>query len=92
MKDILVSSQSLNGKFLHKELKISEEEGGTLKIGTELNETVVNQILEANINSIEISVTNSINKGPYLLTTLFNDKNNNKDEAIAEIYKIRITK
>ena len=88
LKDILISKESLFGKFLHKELKISEEEGGTLKIGTELNETVVNQILEANINSIEISVTNSINKGPYLLTTLFNDKNNNKDEAITEIYKM----
>ena len=88
LKDILISKESLFGKFLHKELKISEEEGGTLKIGTELNETVVNQILEANINSIEISVTNSINKGPYLLTTLFNDKNNNKDEAITEITKM----
>ena len=69
-------------------MKISEEEGGTLKIGTELNETVIKQILESNIKTIEISVTNSINKGPYLLTTIFNDKNNNKEEAITEIYKM----
>ncbi|MDC2970617.1 DNA-directed RNA polymerase subunit beta [Candidatus Pelagibacter sp.] len=88
LKDILISNESLFGKFLHKELKISEEEGGTLKIGTELNETVIKQILESNIKTIEISVTNSINKGPYLLTTLFNDKNNNKEEAITEIYKM----
>ena len=41
-----------------------------------------------NINSDTISTTNSINKGPYLLQTIFNDKNNNKDEAITEIYKM----
>ena len=28
------------------------------------------------------------NKGPYLLTTILNDKNNSKDEAITEIYKM----
>ena len=44
------------------------------------------QILEAKVYSIKISVTNSINKGPYLLTTILNDKNNTKDEAITEIY------
>ncbi len=88
LKDILVSENSLFGKFLHKEIKLSDEETGTLKIGTEINETILNQILDAKIYSINVSVTNSINKGPYLLTTLFNDKNNTKEEAITEIYKM----
>ncbi len=88
LKDILVSKESIYGKFLHNDIKISEEEGDIFKIGTELNETVVQKILDANIHSIQISVTNSINKGPYLLTTILNDKNNTKDEAITEIYKM----
>ena len=88
LKDILVSRESLYGKFLHEDIKISDEENGILKIGTELNDTIIQQILDANINSIKISVTNSINKGPYLLATILNDKNNNKDEAINEIYKM----
>ena len=88
LKEILLSNESLFGKFLHEDVKINEEEGGTLKIGTELNETILNNILSANINKLKISVTNPINKGPYLLTTLFNDKNNTKDEAITEIYKM----
>ncbi len=87
LKDILVAKDSIIGKFLHKEIKISDEEDGVIKIGTELNETIIQKILEANVNSIDISVTNSINKGPYLLNTILNDKNNNKDEAITEIYK-----
>ena len=46
------------------------------------------ELLDANISSIEISITNSINKGSYLLTTLLNDKNNSKNDAINEIYKV----
>jgi DNA-directed RNA polymerase subunit beta len=89
LKDILVSRESLYGKFLHRDVKVSDdEEEGTFKIGTELNDTVIQQILDANIHSLKISVTNSINKGPYLLTTILADKNNTKDEAITEIYKM----
>ena len=88
LKDILVSTESLYGKFLHNDIKINDEEEGIFRIGTELNDAVIQQILEANIHSMKISVTNSINKGPYLLTTILNDKNNNKEDAITEIYKM----
>ena len=88
LKDILVSKESLYGKFLHNDVKINDEEDGVFKIGTELNETIIDKILEAKIYSLEISVTNSINKGGYMLTTIFNDKNNSKDDAITEIYKM----
>ncbi len=88
LRDILVKRESLFGKFLHRAVKVNDEDGGTLSIGTELNDAVIQQILDANIHSLKISVTNSINKGPYLLTTILNDKNNTKDEAITEIYKM----
>ena len=89
LKDILVSRESLFGKFLHRDIKVSDdEEDGTFKIGTELNDTIIQQILDANIYSLQISVTNSINKGPYLLTTILHDKNNSKEEAITEVYKM----
>jgi len=87
LKDILVSRESLYGKFLHRDVRVNEEEG-TFAIGTELNDAVIQQVLDANIHTLQISVTNSINKGPYLLTTILNDKNNTKDEAITEIYKM----
>ena len=82
LKNILVSQESLYGKHLHRDVKVSDdEEEGTFPIGTELNDTIIKEILNANITSIEISITNSINKGPYLLTTLLNDKNNDKTEV-----------
>ncbi len=88
LKDILVSNESLYGKFLHKDIKINDQEEGVFKIGTEINETVIQQILEAGISTIELSITNSINKGPYFLNTMLNDKNNTKEDAITEIYKM----
>ena len=89
LKDILVSRESLFGKFLHRDVKVSDdEEEGTFKIGTEINDTIIQEILDANIYTLQISVTNSINKGPYLLTTILNDKNNNKNDAITEVYKM----
>jgi len=88
LKDILVSQESLYGKYLHRDVTINEEEEEIFRIGTELNDTIIKQILEAQISSIEISITNSINKGPYLLNTLLNDKNKDKNDAITEIYKV----
>ena len=88
LKDILVSKDSLYGKFLQRNIKMNDEEDGIFKIGTELNETILQKIVDANIHTLNISVTNSINKGPYLLTTIVNDKNETKDEAITEIYKM----
>jgi DNA-directed RNA polymerase subunit beta len=89
LKNIYVSQDSLYGKFLHREVKISdEEEANVFGIGTELNETIIQQILDAKVTTIEISITSAINKGPYLLSTILNDKNKDKNEAITEIYKV----
>ena len=85
LKEIFVSNQSLYGKFLHNNIVIGEE---TFKIGTEINELILQKIIENNIPAIETSITNSINKGPYLLQTILNDKNETKNEAITEIYKV----
>ena len=53
LKDILVSRESLFGKFLHRDVKVNEEEDGVFKIGTELNDTIIQQILDANIHTLK---------------------------------------
>ncbi len=85
LKEIYVSNQYLFGRYLIKNIKIAEDE---FKIGTELNETIIEKLIENKLNSLEVAYTNSINKGPYLLQTLFNDKNETKNDAINEIYKV----
>ena len=85
LKEVFVSSEFLFGKYLTKQFVLGED---IFKIGTELNETIVTKAIEQNITTIETAYTNSINKGPYLLQTIFNDKNENKNDAINEIYKV----
>jgi len=85
LKEIYVSNQYLFGKYLIKDIKIGEEE---FKIGSELNETILDKFIESKVYSLDLAYTNTINKGPYLLQTLFNDKNISKNEAINEIYKV----
>jgi len=85
LKEIYVSNQYLLGKYLIKDVKIGEDE---FKIGSELNETIIEKFIESKVFSLELAYTNTINKGPYLLQTLFNDKNNSKNDAINEIYKV----
>ena len=85
LKEILVSNEALYGKFLHEDITLGED---TFKIGTELNDTIIQKVLDENINTINVSKTNAISKGPYLLQTILNDKNDTKNDAITEIYKI----
>jgi len=85
LKEIYVTNENLYGKFLHQDITVGED---NFKIGAEINETILNKIVENNIFNIEISKTSSINKGPYIIQTLFNDKNENKNDAITEIYKV----
>ena len=52
------------------------------------NESIIENIIQSEINDIDISRTNPINKGPYILLTLLHDKNDNKNDSITEIYKV----
>ena len=86
LKDIYVSNDAIYERFLHNNLNLSPEE--SISIGTEITEEILSKIIENNIKTILISNTNAINKGPYMLKTILADKNNSKEEAITEIYKI----
>ena len=85
LKEIYVSSEFLLGKYLVKQIVSGDD---TFKVGTEINDTIIEKSLDAKNYTIEVAYTNTINKGPYLLQTILNDKNENKNDAINEIYKV----
>ena len=85
LKEIYVTKDYLKNKFLHKEIVVGDDK---FSIGTEINETIIDKITLNKIETISLSKTNSINKGPYILQTVLNDKNGNKNDAITEIYKV----
>ena len=59
-----------------------------LKSGSPILKESLDVITESNITSITIADIDPINKGPYLIDTLNIDKNNSKEEAINDIYKV----
>jgi DNA-directed RNA polymerase subunit beta len=86
LKDIYVSNDAIYERFLHNNISLNSEEN--ISVGTEITEEILSKIIENDIKTIQISNTNTINKGPYLLKTILADKNNTKEEAITDIYKI----
>ena len=59
-----------------------------LKSGSSIQQENLEQIINLNIKSLSIADVNPINKGSYLIDTLTIDKNNNKEEAINDIYRV----
>ena len=59
-----------------------------LKSASPIQQEDFDKILEYNIRTLEITDIDPINKGPYLIDTLNIDKNNSKEEAINDIYKV----
>jgi len=59
-----------------------------LKSGSLINQENLDKILEYNILTLEIADVDPVTKGSYLIDTLNIDKNNSKEEAINDIYKV----
>ena len=88
LKDILVTSDYFLGKYITKNLTDISSNEVFLKSGSEIKQEDLDKIIQSNIKSLDIANVDPINKGSYLIDTLNLDKNNNKEEAITDIYKV----
>ncbi len=87
LEEILISQSELIGKYVSKEIK-DINGGSIIQSGFNINEEVLENINKKEITKIDLVNIDPINKGPYLLETLKLDKNNNKNEALNDIYKV----
>ena len=88
LKNILVSSDYFLDKYIKNNLLNPLTGEIFLKIGSSISKENLDNILELNINTLTIADVDPINKGSYLLDTLNIEKNNSKEEAINDIYKV----
>ncbi|MCH9754031.1 MAG: DNA-directed RNA polymerase subunit beta [Alphaproteobacteria bacterium] len=86
LKEVLVSSEELVGKFLASDLEVNAEL--SLTVGDELTLELIEQIEKAKIKSIEVLDINHYNTGPYIRNTLKIDKNATKEEALIDIFRV----
>ena len=88
LKNILVSSDYFLDKYIKNNLSNPLTDEIFLKTGSSISKENLDNILELNINTLTIADVDPINKGSYLIDTFNIDKNNSKEEAINDIYKV----
>ena len=87
LKEIFVSKDELVGKYTKEDIK--DKNGETiLKSGFNLTSELLEKILQSEKYNIELANVDSIIRGPYIFETIKLDKNNNKEEALNDIYKV----
>ena len=88
LKNILFTSDYFLGKYVKNDLLNQSQNEVFLRSASPIQQEDFDKILEYNIRTLEITDIDPINKGPYLIDTLNIDKNNSKEEAINDIYKV----
>ncbi|MDA9073027.1 DNA-directed RNA polymerase subunit beta [Pelagibacteraceae bacterium] len=87
LNTILTSNEEIVGKYSANDIK---DKSGEVLLGTgfDITEENLEQIISQGEKILNIVNIDPINKGPYLLETIKVDKNQNKVEALNDIYKV----
>ena len=88
ISSLKVEDDFLIGKVLAKDI-FNQETGEVLvSANTEIDNSIIEVIREANIAEIQTLYINDLDKGPYISTTLRADPTSNRLEALVEIYRM----
>jgi len=88
LKNILVTSDYFLGKYVKNNVLEPSSDKIFLKSGSSITQEDLDKILQFEVKTLDIADVDPINKGSYLIDTLNIDKNNTKEEAITDIYKV----
>ena len=88
LKQIAFTSNYFIGRYIKNDLLNPQTKELFLKSGSLINQENLDKILEYKISTFETAEVDPVTKGSYLIDTLNLDKNNSKEEAINDIYKV----
>ena len=88
LNNFLVSSDYFLEKYTKNDLLNPLTKEIFLKSASPISRESLDLILELNINTLTIADVDPINKGSYIIDTLNIDKNESKEDAINDIYKV----
>jgi len=87
LKEVIVSSDELIGKYTKADL-IDNSQNLILKSGFNITKEILDKVLSLEKYKLQLANVDSILRGPYIFETVKIDKNNNKKEALSDIYKV----
>ncbi len=87
LKEVIVSSEELIGKYTKEDI-IGNNQDLILKSGFNLTKEVLDKVLSLEKYKLQLANVDTILRGPYIFETVKIDKNNNKKDALNDIYKV----
>ena len=88
IEEVLVPDDELVGRYVAED--IIEEDSGLVyaEAGDEITEALLETFTSAGIEDINTLDIDHVNVGPYIRNTLAADKNNAREEALIDIYRV----
>ncbi len=84
----LISAEDVIGSYAAENISDSETGEIVMEAGDEINADILDRLAELKIKEFKILDIDYVNVGPYIRNTLVLDKNETKEEALADIYKV----
>ncbi len=87
VSEFLIKDESLIGRYIGRDY-INEETGQIyFEAGQEINNDILEKMKASSIDAFDLVIIDEKTTGPYLLKTLQMDKNQNREEALLDIYR-----
>ncbi len=88
VKKVLISDMEMAERFVAEDIVNMQTGQIYAEAGDELSEDAMEQINEADVGEISVLNIDHINVGPYIRNTLAADKNDSREGALVDIYRV----
>ncbi|WP_421784401.1 DNA-directed RNA polymerase subunit beta [Hyphobacterium sp.] len=88
LKNILLSDEGLMGRFVAEDIVNVKTGEIYAEAGDEITEEVIEALREQKIKALEILDIDNQSRGPYIQQTLSADKNDTREQALVDIYRV----
>ncbi|WP_416879180.1 DNA-directed RNA polymerase subunit beta [Litorimonas sp.] len=88
LKNILISNEEMSERFAAEDIVNTSTGQIYAEAGDELSIESMEQINEAGINELSVLNIDYVNVGPYIRNTLAADKNETREGALVDIYRV----
>ncbi|WP_420431901.1 DNA-directed RNA polymerase subunit beta [Hyphobacterium sp.] len=88
LKNILLSDEGLMGRFVAEDIVNAKTGEIYAEAGDEITEEVIEALHEQKIKALEILDIDNQSRGPYIQQTLSADKNDTREQALVDIYRV----
>ena len=88
VKSVLISNEEMAERFVAEDIVNTSTGQIYAEAGDELSLEIMEQIIEANIAELAVLNIDHVNVGPYIRNTLAADKNDSREGALVDIYRV----